>query len=441
MMRRILLSALAVTLAGAAAPPIAAPGPAPAFAPLVDYHQHLASPAGVAVPPELASVLTRMGDNWDKPAALADLYAEDALVLAPYSKPLEGWALGRAAASDYVGTLIPWPYRLTPTVYRAEGPARAHVAGFVTRAGRHFGYFYFDLVKEADGAWRIAVDNRLFSPKPEYQETISGRQLVALLDTAGIGRAVLLSDAYWFDSPKYRLPGQTDAEVYALVRAENDWTAGEAAGSGGRLVALCSFNPKASYALSEMRRCAAGGRFAGLKFHLQMSEVDLGNPADVAALRAVFAEANRLRLPIVVHAQTKTGYTRRAAETLVNQVVAAAPDIPVTIAHLWGGGALAAEPLAAYADAVAGGNPAARNLWFDVAEAALVAGGDKEKLATIAAAIRKIGPARILFGSDAVGSSTLPPARAAAQFRADVPLTEAEFAIIAGNLAPYMRKK
>ncbi len=440
---------LACVAAAIAAPPAAGQpaDAAPRFAPLVDYHQHLASPAGtallnrtapaVALPPDVAAVMTRMTDSWDKPAALADLYTEDALALANFARPFEAWVRGRKATSDYIGTLYGRPYRITPTVFAASG-SQAQVAGFFTRGERHFGYFYFGLVKEADGAWRIAVDNRIFEPKPDYQETISGEQLIGLLDAAGIRRAVVLSDAYWFDSPSYRLPGQTDAQVHALVRAENDWTADQAARSGGRLVALCSFNPLASHALAELRRCAAGKRFAGLKFHLQMAEVDLAKPADLAALRAVFAEANRLDMPIIVHAQTKTGYDRRAAETFINQVVAEAPAIPVTIAHLWGGGPFAAEPLAVYAEAVASGNPAARNLWFDVAEAALVAGGDKDMLAAIAAAIRKIGPNRILFGSDAVGSRTLPPDKAAAQFRRDLPLSDEEFAIIAGNIAPYM---
>jgi hypothetical protein len=67
-----------------------------------------------------------------------------------------------------------------------------------------------------------------------------------------------------------------------------------------------------------------------------------------------------------------------------------------------------------------------------------VANGDKAMLAKIADAIRRIGPAHILFGSDAVGSSTLPPDKAAAQFRADVPLTPEEFATIAANRLPFV---
>jgi predicted TIM-barrel fold metal-dependent hydrolase len=260
-----------------------------------------------------------------------------------------------------------------------------------------------------------------------------------MLDSAGIGRAVVLSDAYWFDAPEYRLPSENSADVYARVRAENDWTAEQAANSGGRLVAFCSFNPLESYAPTELRRCVSSKKFAGLKLHLQESGIDLLQPEHVERVRRVFELANQLRFPITVHAQTKVSYGREAAQVFVTRLLPAAPDIPVTIAHLWGGGPFAPEALAVYVDAAASGAPSTRNLYFDVAEAALVANGSSEMLQAIAAAIRRIGPARILFGSDAVGPATLSPVRAAAQFREDVPLTDEEFRAIASNVAPYLR--
>jgi predicted TIM-barrel fold metal-dependent hydrolase len=426
---------------------------APRFTPLVDYHQHLASPAGVALlnrslptidlPAGLAAVLKRRGDNWNNLAVLADLYTENTLMLAPYSKPNRGWIRGRDSAVKYIGArMFDGPYHLTP-VASAVRESSAYVAGYYTEGegtmARHFGYFYLDLDKESDGAWRIAEETMTFEPRPVYQETISGDQLVALLDSAGIKRAVLLSDAYWFDAPTYRLPSESTDAVYTKVRAENDWTADQAAKSGGRLVAFCSFNPLESYALTELRRCVSSRRFTGLKLHLQQSGVDLLDPEHVARVRRVFELANQLRFPITVHAQTKASYGREAAQVFVTRLLPVAPDIPITIAHLWGGGPFKPEALAVYVDAVASRAPGTKNLFFDVAEAALVANGSREKLQEIVAAIRRIGPEHILFGSDAVGPSTLAPQRAAAQFRKDVPLTEDEFRIIAGNVAPYLR--
>lgn len=420
--------------------------PAPQFAPLVDYHQHLLSKAGlallqkptaaVAVPADVQALFRSMTEQWNNPAALAELYTEDVIALANLDKPLEPWVRGRLATSQYVGTVYGRPYTLTPVSYRQEGN-RARVAGFFTRgegeAARHFAYFYFDLVRQPDEKLRIAVDVRTLQQPPQYLETISGEQLVKLLDGAGIRQAVVLSDAYWFDSPEYRQPGQSDAEVYALVRAENDWTARQASASNGRLIAFCSFNPLADHALRELQRCNSLGAFRGLKLHLQMSQVNLRSQPDVRKLRGVFQAADKLRIPITVHAQTRENYNAEAARTFISEVATVAPNIPITIAHLWGGGPFAPEPLEVYVAAVENGHKGTKNLYFDVAEAALVAGGDKAMLAKIADAIRRVGPDRILFGSDAVGTTTLPPDKAAAQFRRDVPLTDEEFARMANN--------
>lgn len=445
----LVLQLLALIGTSAGAVPVA--NTAPAFVPLADYHQHLASPAGVALlnrsprpvslPDGVSGLLARMAKHWNNSAALADVYTEDATVFANIKSPLDPWLHGRKAAANYIGSLYGAPYSITPILFARRGQT-AHVAGFFSRSERgieqHFGYFDFELLQGADSRWRIAVDNRNFAPKPYYQPIISGRQLINLLDEAGIRQAVVLSDAYWFDAPSYRLPGQTSDEVYALVRAENDWTARESAASGGRLVAFCSFNPSASHALRELRRCKSSGAFAGLKLHLQMSEVDLHSALDVVRLKHVFAEADRLGLAIIIHAQTAGNYDAEAARALITQVIPAAQHVPVTIAHLWGGGPLAAAALEVYVSAAQRHAKGTQKLYFDVAEAALAANGNKEMLHTIADAIRRIGPTHILFGSDAVGQNTLPPAKATAQFRNDVPLTDAEFAIIAANHLPYL---
>ncbi|MBV9958227.1 MAG: amidohydrolase family protein, partial [Acidobacteria bacterium] len=161
--------------------------------------------------------------------------------------------------------------------------------------------------------------------------------------------------------------------------------------------------------------------------------------ADVEKVREVFAAADKLGLPITVHAQTAPEYDAAAAQAFVDKILPAAPHITVIIAHLWGGGPFAPKPLQVYVDAVSRHAPGTKNLYFDVAEAALVAGGNKEKLAQIADAIHRIGAQHILFGSDAVGSSTLQPEKAAAQFRNDVPLTPEEFTTIAANRLPFLQ--
>jgi hypothetical protein len=57
-------------------------------------------------------------------------------------------------------------------------------------------------------------------------EARSAERLIADLDAAHIQRAVVLSTAYWFASP--RIQREAGADEHADVSAENDWTAHEA---------------------------------------------------------------------------------------------------------------------------------------------------------------------------------------------------------------------
>src|SRR5579885_3420495 len=60
---------------------------------------------------------------------------------------------------------------------------------------------------------------------PDPPATVNADNLVALLDTAGIRRALVLSVAYQFSNPnRPPMPGE-----YAKVRAENDWTSAQVA--------------------------------------------------------------------------------------------------------------------------------------------------------------------------------------------------------------------
>jgi uncharacterized protein len=276
------------------------------------------------------------------------------------------------------------------------------------------------------------------------EQPVVGEQLVAMLDRAGIKRAVVLSDAYWFDSPARARALRDDGlhDVYAAVRAENDWTAREVARFPHRLVAFCSFNPLKEYALQELDRSAENLTFKGLKLHFAASAVDLKNKQHVERVRRVFEAANAHGLAIIVHVRGDRGYGREHADIFLNELLPAAPDIPVQIAHLWGGdgfsdGALAA--LVAYADAVSARHRATRNLYFDVTQLALVIEGRRDALRRMATLIRQIGVGRILYGSDGFMFGNVQPAEAWAAFRREMPLTDDEFKTIANNIAPYVR--
>jgi predicted TIM-barrel fold metal-dependent hydrolase len=111
-------------------------------------------------------------------------------------------------------------------------------------------------------------------------------------------------------------------------------------------------------------------------------------------------------------------------------LVSAAPDVPIQIAHLWGGESYSAEALSVFANAVASRDPVARNLLFDLS--GLTRYARSKDLPEIVAQIRRIGIDRVLYGSDA------PPASAWEEFRQKVPLTEQELRSIASHAADYL---
>ena len=274
---------------------------------------------------------------------------------------------------------------------------------------------------------------------------LDAKDVVTLLDAAGIRKAVLLSTAYMFGSPQR----QVDNE-YARVRLENDWTAAQAARFPERLLAFCGFNPLRDYALVELNRCASiPGLRRGLKLHLGNSDVQLDNPSHVKRLREVFAAANAKGMAIVVHLRANIGkkrpYGEKQARVFLEQVLPAAPDVVVQVAHLGGTGPgfddpPAREVLAVLAGAVEQGAPQTRNLWFDVASIADrgLAPDAADAAALMAQRIRQIGVERVLYGTDSAQGDNLRPREAWAAFRR-LPLAEGEFAQIARNVPPYFR--
>jgi predicted TIM-barrel fold metal-dependent hydrolase len=411
------------------------------LAPKADHHAHLLSPAGaklvndpplpaIELPEDLARLLRDREKGWNDKAALTALFTEDSLVLD--REPL--WIRGRDEVTTYMSTLYARPYRMTPVAYGVEG-STGHIAGYFTRgegeAARHFGHFLWMVKKGPDGVWRIAAETPTF-PGHQVREPISAEQLVATLDEAGIQRAAVLSTAYWFGSPIMR---KAEGDEYANVRAENDWTVQQAARFPDRLVPLCSFNPLQDYAVAEIERCAKIPQVKGLKLHIGNSRVVMKDPQHVEKLRRVFAAANERRLAIVAHLWTQPSYGREEAEIFLSQVLPAAPDIPVQIAHFAGGGpGYTDEALEVFANAIAAKDPRTKNLYFDIATVA--DSQTPETLRKFAERIRQIGPQRVLFGTD-MGP---PPARLSwLTVRTTVPLTEEELKTIAGNVAPYLR--
>ncbi|HEY3038722.1 MAG TPA: amidohydrolase family protein [Pyrinomonadaceae bacterium] len=269
---------------------------------------------------------------------------------------------------------------------------------------------------------------------------INANDLIALLDLAGIRRALVLSVAYTWGSAN-----RTVENEYEKVKAENDWTSQQVAQHPDRLRAFCSFNPLKPYASDELARCTKDPQLRfGLKLHFGNSDVDLDNPQNVEAVRKVFQAANNRRMPIVVHMRTsiskRRNYGRDQARVFLSELLPAAPDVPVQIAHLAGAGGyddLTDAALNVFVEAIAGRDARVKNLWFDVTTVVRSSiTPDKAKL--VATRIRQIGIGRVLYGSDAPAGGNLAPREGWAAFR-QLPLTDKEFKTIAENVAPYMR--
>jgi uncharacterized protein len=198
---------------------------------------------------------------------------------------------------------------------------------------------------------------------------VTATDLVALLDEAGIERAVVLSTAYIFEQPSREIDSAADK-----VRADNEWTSVQVAQYPSRLIGFCGVNPLKDYALDELARCAKDRYLRnGLKLHFGNSVVDCHNAQHIEQLKRVLHAANGYRMPIVVHMRAsftaKLPYGRDEALIFLNELVPAAPDVVIQIAHLAAAGAPsdpgADQALEVFIDAIARGDSRATRLYFD----------------------------------------------------------------------------
>lgn len=192
-----------------------------------------------------------------------------------------------------------------------------------------------------------------------------------------------------------------------------------------------------------MEALAACGRtphLRGLKQHFGDAWVDLRDPDHVERVVRVFRAANALRLPIVVDLRTPDpSYGAEQSRIFLDRLVAAAPDIPIHIAHMAGSGPgyNSDEAFAVFAEAAAAGDPRMKNVYTDVATVVTAQTGADE-LALIARRLRQFGLRRVLYGSDTPASPEITPEMGWVYLRR-LPLSDDEFRTIADNLAPYFR--
>lgn len=225
------------------------------------------------------------------------------------------------------------------------------------------------------GQPQVDYHQHLFGPETSKLakglDPIAANDLIALLDKAGIRRALVLSVAYQFSNPNK----PSFENEYERVKAENDWTSQQVALFPDRLRGFCSVNPLKGYAIGEIERCARDPQLHyGLKLHFGNSDVDLDNPQHVEKVKQVFRAANEHGMAVVVHMRSsitkKRPYGAQEARVFLNEVLPQAKGIPVQIAHLAGAGsyddASVDQALSVFVDAIAKNDLRMARVYFDV---------------------------------------------------------------------------
>jgi predicted TIM-barrel fold metal-dependent hydrolase len=275
-----------------------------------------------------------------------------------------------------------------------------------------------------------------FAPIVKLPER-NGAALIRELDAAGIERAVVHSVGYSFSDERKAL-----ADPDRLTREQNDWTSSEVSKHPARLTGFCSANPLRAAALQELERCLGLKGMAGIKLHLGNSGISLRDPAQLARMQALFAMAQRLGAPVLVHMRARGGnnYGAEDGQLFLDKVVTMAPGIEIVVAHMGGSGpgypAQNDEVMSVFAAAGERNDPRMRNVYFDVATNVAEETTPAEA-ALVARRLRQVGLGRVLYGSD-----LSPPGGSIRQgweiFRAKIPLTAAELQQIAGNRTRFM---
>jgi predicted TIM-barrel fold metal-dependent hydrolase len=258
-----------------------------------------------------------------------------------------------------------------------------------------------------------------------------------MLDDASISQGVVLSMAYTYADERKNV-----ADPDVSVSRENDWTSDQIVRSKGRLVGFCSVNPLRAAALAEFKRCSRLPGMIGLKLHFGNSGIDLRHPEHLARVMEIFAAADAIRAPIVVHMRSRSTmpYGREYGQIFLDRLLPSAPHVVVQVAHLAGNGGYADdadEVMSVFAAAFARKDVRTRNLYFDVA-ATVLPDTTPADATRITNRIREVGVSRVLFGSDLPLGGNLPIGPSWGVFRNRLPLTETEFRRIAANVAPYM---
>jgi len=278
-----------------------------------------------------------------------------------------------------------------------------------------------------------------------YDITATGAdRVIAMLDQASVNRATVFSGAYFMGIDGIAAMG---GDEYANTKAENDWSAQQVSEYPDRLDLFCSFNPLKDYAVAELDRCVDELHVKGLKLHFAASGVDLKNPEHLRRLEAVFAEAEKQDIPVLMHFSPpdpeRLAYDTEEVQNFIEQVLVPHPDIRVCFPHLAGGGSVTPTQLDAMRTIMTAydSNPSLtkENVFVDISGiivpsvqsygGATIEPPTDEQLAQAVDLMRQWGMERVLYGCD----FPLSPPQEALSLDARFPLSVEEYNRIMNN--------
>jgi predicted TIM-barrel fold metal-dependent hydrolase len=279
---------------------------------------------------------------------------------------------------------------------------------------------------------------------PEVFSKPTATTALKMLDQAGVERAVLISSGHLFLTGGKLADRAMEARE---LRDENRFVVDTALASHGRFIAFIDINPLDPNAENELAYWKGKPGVNGIKVHLGAAGFHASSPEQVATLARFFAEVRKAGLPLAVHLRGGGPFPQVEVETFIEKVLSQAGNLPVQIAH--GGGYAGADPatidsLSAFGAAIARKAPGTDNLVFDISgvvlpdETAKALGSSDAQLKLFVDLMRKIGLDRFVVGSDWPALGPIAPYYAL--MRRKLPLTDAEWAQLRGNQAPYLSK-
>lgn len=240
--------------------------------------------------------------------------------------------------------------------------------------------------------------------RPDYIYT----NIDSILKVNTAQRVKLISMAYVYSSEEY---GTGKADVYDLIKAENDYVFQYKKISPKRINAYFGIDPLHDSALVEARRCIKTLRMDGMKMHFNASQVSLLRQEHLEKVKSLFELASAARIPVLLHFDnSRSKFGEPDVRTLIDSILLKQHHVNLQIAHFGTSGGFNERTkrvldtfLRLYEE-----RPALKklNILFDISAVCLTKDSEGVRRLTeiefdeLANYCRRIGFNRIVFGTD-----------------------------------------